>query len=101
MQGQSSRWYPQTLRRQHLLHLQDTARLVPLVFLVSAAMASSARTKNLLAASATSIMFEAKIREETGRGRGHEIEEKAAGAEEMVVVIAGVIGVQAATEEIA
>ena len=46
-------------------------------------------------------MFEAKIREETGRGRGHEIEEKAAGAEEMVVVIAGVIGVQAATEEIA
>ena len=44
-------------------------------------------------------MFEAKIREE--RGRGHEIEEKAAGAEEMVVVIAGVIGVQAATEEIA
>ena len=46
-------------------------------------------------------MFEAKIREERGRGRGHEIEEKAAGAEEMVVVIAGVIGVQAATEEIA
>ena len=42
-------------------------------------------------------MFEAKIREETGRGRGHEIEKKAAGAEEMVVVIAGVIGVQAAT----